>query len=163
MFSELLAEERVADAAKQRSYLQIITAEAARLTRLINNVLDFSRMERGEKKYNFAAVRFDGNCPHDRGNIPPASRSRRVQIRLRAAGRADSRSRRRRCALASHRQPAVQRGKIFQRRKGNHIATGAKAIAAASRRNQSSGSRRGRFRAAARKRFLRNFIARTIR
>jgi signal transduction histidine kinase len=33
--------------------LQIITAEAARLTRLINNVLDFSRMERGEKKYNF--------------------------------------------------------------------------------------------------------------
>ena len=53
MFSELLAEGRVADAAKQRSYLQIITAEAGRLTRLINNVLDFSRMERGEKKYNF--------------------------------------------------------------------------------------------------------------
>ena len=50
MFSELLAEGRVGDPAKQRSYLQIITAEAARLTRLINNVLDFSRMERGEKK-----------------------------------------------------------------------------------------------------------------
>ncbi len=54
MFSELLAEGRVSDAAKQRSYLQIITAETARLTRLINNVLDFSRMERGEKKYTFA-------------------------------------------------------------------------------------------------------------
>lgn len=53
MFSELLAEGRVADQTKQRSYLNIITAEAARLTRLINNVLDFSRMERGEKKYNF--------------------------------------------------------------------------------------------------------------
>jgi len=53
MFSELLAEGRVADDTKRRSYLQIITAEAARLTRLINNVLDFSRMERGEKKYNF--------------------------------------------------------------------------------------------------------------
>src|SRR5208282_1042613 len=53
MFSELLAEGRVPDAGKQRSYLNIITAEAARLTRLINNVLDFSRMERGEKKYNF--------------------------------------------------------------------------------------------------------------
>ncbi len=53
MFSELLAEGRVTDAAKQKSYLQIITAEAARLTRLINNVLDFSRMESGEKKYNF--------------------------------------------------------------------------------------------------------------
>ena len=53
MFSELLAEGRVTDAGKQRSYLNIITAEAGRLTRLINNVLDFSRMERGEKKYNF--------------------------------------------------------------------------------------------------------------
>jgi signal transduction histidine kinase len=53
MFSELLAEGRVADTAKQRSYMNIITAEAGRLTRLINNVLDFSRMERGEKKYNF--------------------------------------------------------------------------------------------------------------
>src|SRR5208282_2584327 len=53
MFSELLAEGRVNDASKQRSYLQIITAEAARLTRLINNVLDFSRMESGEKKYDF--------------------------------------------------------------------------------------------------------------
>jgi len=55
MFSELLAEGRVADPVKQHSYLQIITTEAARLTRLINNVLDFSRMERGEKKYNFQA------------------------------------------------------------------------------------------------------------
>jgi signal transduction histidine kinase len=53
MFSELLAEGRVNDIAKQKSYLQIITAEAARLTRLINNVLDFSRMESGEKKYIF--------------------------------------------------------------------------------------------------------------
>jgi signal transduction histidine kinase len=53
MFSELLAEGRVSDAAKQRSYLGIITAETARLTRLINNVLDFARLERGEKKYNF--------------------------------------------------------------------------------------------------------------
>ena len=53
MFSELLAEGRVADPAKQRSYLRIITAESARLTRLINNVLDFARIERGEKKYAF--------------------------------------------------------------------------------------------------------------
>src|SRR5207249_1184062 len=53
MFSELLADGRVADPAKRRSYLGIITAETARLTRLINNVLDFSRLERGEKKYHF--------------------------------------------------------------------------------------------------------------
>jgi signal transduction histidine kinase len=52
MFSELLAEGRVPDPQKQQSYLHIITAESSRLTRLINNVLDFSRMERGEKKYD---------------------------------------------------------------------------------------------------------------
>lgn len=53
MFSELLAEGRVSDEQKQRSYLQIIASESARLTRLINNVLDFARMERGEEKYRF--------------------------------------------------------------------------------------------------------------
>ena len=53
MFSELLAEGRVQEPTKQRRYLHIITAEAARLTRLINNVLDFARLERGEKKYDF--------------------------------------------------------------------------------------------------------------
>jgi signal transduction histidine kinase len=53
MFSELLAEGRVKDLGKQQSYLGIITAETARLTRLINNVLDFARIERGEKKYSF--------------------------------------------------------------------------------------------------------------
>jgi signal transduction histidine kinase len=56
MFSELLAEERVADPAKQRTYLNVIASEAARLTRLINNVLDFARLERGEKKYDFKSL-----------------------------------------------------------------------------------------------------------
>lgn len=51
MFSELLAEGRVTDAGKQREYLGIITAETARLTRLINNVLDLAKMDRGEKNY----------------------------------------------------------------------------------------------------------------
>ena len=53
MFSELLAEGRVGDAERQRSYLGIIAAETARLSRLINNVLDFARIDRGEKKYQF--------------------------------------------------------------------------------------------------------------
>jgi signal transduction histidine kinase len=53
MFSELLAEGRVNEPVKQRTFAAIIATETARLTRLINNVLDFSRMERGEKSYNF--------------------------------------------------------------------------------------------------------------
>jgi signal transduction histidine kinase len=53
MFSELLAEGRVAEEEKRQSYLKIISAETARLTRLINNILDFARMGKGEKQYRF--------------------------------------------------------------------------------------------------------------
>jgi signal transduction histidine kinase len=56
MFSELLAEGRVAEPGRQREYLGIISTETARLSRLINNVLDFARLERGEKKYHFAKI-----------------------------------------------------------------------------------------------------------
>jgi signal transduction histidine kinase len=46
MFADMLAEGRVEDQEKQSTYLRIISAESARLTRLINNVLDFARLER---------------------------------------------------------------------------------------------------------------------
>ena len=48
MFADLLAEKRVPDEERQATYLRIIAAEASRLTRLINNVLDFARMEKGQ-------------------------------------------------------------------------------------------------------------------
>lgn len=47
MFADMLAEGRVDQRERQGKYLRIISAESARLTRLINNVLDFARMERG--------------------------------------------------------------------------------------------------------------------
>jgi signal transduction histidine kinase len=56
MFSELLAEGRVPEPERQKHFLSIITAETARLTRLINNVLDFAKLERGEKKYRLEPV-----------------------------------------------------------------------------------------------------------
>lgn len=52
MFAEMLRDGRQADPERQKHYLDVMTAETERLTRLINNVLDFSRMERGEKRYN---------------------------------------------------------------------------------------------------------------
>jgi signal transduction histidine kinase len=56
MFSEMLAEGRVRDDDKRRHFLSIISAETARLTRLINNVLDFARLERGEKSYQLSTL-----------------------------------------------------------------------------------------------------------
>jgi signal transduction histidine kinase len=49
IFSELLANNP--DPNRQKRYSEIIMNESSRLTRLINNVLDFARMDRGETKY----------------------------------------------------------------------------------------------------------------
>ncbi|MDD4955046.1 MAG: HAMP domain-containing sensor histidine kinase [Candidatus Omnitrophica bacterium] len=51
MFAEMLKERRVADEAKKEKYLDLMVSETDRLARLINNVLDFSRMEQGRKQY----------------------------------------------------------------------------------------------------------------
>ncbi len=52
MFGEMLQQELQPDREQRHKYYQIIVAESERLGRLINNVLDFSRMERGTKTYN---------------------------------------------------------------------------------------------------------------
>ncbi|TET34366.1 MAG: sensor histidine kinase [Planctomycetota bacterium] len=54
MFGEMLKLDRVPDENKRREYYDIISAESERLTKLIDNVLDFSRLEAGKKSYSFA-------------------------------------------------------------------------------------------------------------
>ena len=50
MFAELM-HDRPPTAEKQGQYLRIISVEAERLTRLINNVLDFAKLERRQKRF----------------------------------------------------------------------------------------------------------------
>jgi signal transduction histidine kinase len=52
MYAELLREGRVASRSRRDHYLKVIVDESRRLTRLVNNVLDFSRLEQGRKTYN---------------------------------------------------------------------------------------------------------------
>jgi two-component system phosphate regulon sensor histidine kinase PhoR len=59
MFSELLSTERVRAPEKVKEYGETITREAERLSRLIENVLDFSRIERGGAAYEFQEGRLD--------------------------------------------------------------------------------------------------------
>jgi two-component system phosphate regulon sensor histidine kinase PhoR len=54
MFGEMLQSGRVASDAKRREYLDIIVSESERLSSLIENVLDFARVERGRQPYEFA-------------------------------------------------------------------------------------------------------------
>jgi two-component system, OmpR family, phosphate regulon sensor histidine kinase PhoR len=54
MFGEMLQSGRVASEAKRQEYLDIIVGESERLSSLIENVLDFARVERGRQAYDFA-------------------------------------------------------------------------------------------------------------
>jgi two-component system phosphate regulon sensor histidine kinase PhoR len=55
MFGELLQSGRVESEEKQRQYLTIIVSESDRLAALIENVLDFAKVERGKQAYEFAS------------------------------------------------------------------------------------------------------------
>jgi signal transduction histidine kinase len=52
MFGETLEMGRITDDAQRREYYQVITRESERLSRLIENVLDFSRIESGRRRYD---------------------------------------------------------------------------------------------------------------
>ena len=54
MFAEMLQSGRVASDAKKQEYLDIIVRESERLSALIENVLDFARLERGRGSYEFS-------------------------------------------------------------------------------------------------------------
>lgn len=54
MFGELLLSNRVASDEKRREYLQIILNESDRLTALIDNVLDFSKLEQKKSAFELA-------------------------------------------------------------------------------------------------------------
>jgi signal transduction histidine kinase len=54
MFGETLEMGRVTDPAQREEYYRVITRESERLSRLIDNVLDFSRIEGGRRTYERA-------------------------------------------------------------------------------------------------------------
>jgi signal transduction histidine kinase len=55
MYADLLKEGWVEDERTAREYFVLIAAESERLTRLVNNVLDFSRIEKGKKTFDMRA------------------------------------------------------------------------------------------------------------
>jgi signal transduction histidine kinase len=53
LYAETLELGRIVSPVKQHEYHEIIRKESERLSSLINNILDFSRIEAGKKEYNF--------------------------------------------------------------------------------------------------------------
>ncbi len=56
MFAETLAMDRAPDERTRSEYLQTVVNESERLSRLVDNVLDFSRIEKGSKIYRMQRV-----------------------------------------------------------------------------------------------------------
>jgi signal transduction histidine kinase len=53
LYAETLELGRISNPGKHQEYYEIIRKESERLTALINNILDFSRIEAGKKEYSF--------------------------------------------------------------------------------------------------------------
>jgi signal transduction histidine kinase len=53
LYAETLELGRISTQEKKHQYYRIIRKESERLTALINNILDFSRIEAGHKEYEF--------------------------------------------------------------------------------------------------------------
>jgi signal transduction histidine kinase len=53
---EMLRDGRVLEESRRQEYYEMIVAETQRLRRLVENVLDFARMEDGRKQYRFEPV-----------------------------------------------------------------------------------------------------------
>lgn len=77
VFGELLRLGRVRSPEKVQEYGEFIEAESRRLSGLINNILDFARIESGRKSYTFA--------PADVGEVVAAT-LKSFEIRLAPAG-----------------------------------------------------------------------------
>lgn len=56
MYADLLSSERIVNEQKRKHYLNVIALESQRLARLVNNVLDFSQLEQGKKRYHLREI-----------------------------------------------------------------------------------------------------------
>jgi signal transduction histidine kinase len=102
---EGLESGKVPGAWKQREYLRLIRQECRRLSALIENILDFSRIEQGRKEFTFEATDVVGLVEQTVKIIEPYAAERKVSLALSipAAGSGHS-----------HPRPSLDSGAIQQ-------------------------------------------------
>jgi len=59
MYAETLMLNRLSNEERKAQYYKVIYQESGRLTHLVNNILDFSRIEANKKVYNFELIAFN--------------------------------------------------------------------------------------------------------
>jgi hypothetical protein len=152
--TELLHDDLVPDEAKKREYYAAMLAESERLSRLVQNVLDASQLERG-------ALRVAAE-PQDPAPVlldlasrfRPRLESEGFTVDVDVPDDLPRAGRRPRGARAHRRQPARQRGQVRPRRRAAHPPRRARARRLAARRDPRLGAGRRLARPAARLRPL---------
>lgn len=82
MYAEMLRDGMVPDEAKRREYYDTITGESERLTRLINNVLEFSRLENGTANTELVSGAIEDVLRHAVRLLEPHARSQGFELVL---------------------------------------------------------------------------------
>jgi len=82
MYAEMLRDGMVPDEARRQEYYGTITSEAERLTRLINNVLEFSNLEKRTRKREITSGRVETNLREVIQILEPHAHSRGFTIKL---------------------------------------------------------------------------------
>ena len=87
MYAEMLQEGRQRDPKRRRQYLGTIVEESRRLTRLVNRVLDFARLDQGRQSYAFGPLDPEALCRGVLENERPRLEQEGFAVSFEARGR----------------------------------------------------------------------------
>ena len=82
LLAESLASGRIAEPAKQNEYFRFIVQECRRLSSLIENVLNFARIEQGRKRYEFEPTDLSALINKTIMLLQPVADEKRVALRV---------------------------------------------------------------------------------
>jgi signal transduction histidine kinase len=85
LMAEGLERGKISEPAKQREYFRFITQECRRLSSMIENVLDFARIEQGRKQYEFEPTDVGALVEQTVKLMEPYAAERGVKLRIVAA------------------------------------------------------------------------------
>jgi signal transduction histidine kinase len=80
LLAESLERGKISEAARQQEYYRFLVQESRRLTTLIENVLDFSRIEQGRKEYQFEPADLDALVAQTVQLMAPAAVEKQVEL-----------------------------------------------------------------------------------
>jgi signal transduction histidine kinase len=86
MYSEMLAEDMVADPDRRRQYLETLCVEADRLFHLVENVLSYARLERGRERPQRQRMTVDALLERVEARLTERARQSGMQLAVEHAG-----------------------------------------------------------------------------